>query len=39
MRGSVEAEAAAEIERALQFARESEFPPVELVEQLVYADG
>ena len=37
--GSFEAEAAAEIERALRFARESPFPRVELIEQLVYADG
>jgi acetoin:2,6-dichlorophenolindophenol oxidoreductase subunit alpha len=37
--GSIEAEAAAEIERALRFARESPFPPVELIEELVYADG
>ena len=36
---SIEAEAAAEIERALRFARESPFPPVELIEELVYADG
>jgi pyruvate dehydrogenase E1 component alpha subunit len=37
--GSIEAEAAAEIERALRFARESPLPPVELIEELVYADG
>jgi TPP-dependent pyruvate/acetoin dehydrogenase alpha subunit len=37
--GSFEAEAAAEIERALRFARESPFPPVELIEAMVYADG
>jgi pyruvate dehydrogenase E1 component alpha subunit len=37
--GSSEAEAVAEIERALQFARESPFPPVELIAELVYADG
>ncbi len=36
---SIEADAAAEVERALHFARESAFPPVELIEQLVYADG
>jgi pyruvate dehydrogenase E1 component alpha subunit len=37
--GSFEPEAAAEIERALRFARESPFPPVELIVDLVYADG
>ncbi len=31
--GSIEADAAAEIERALRFARESPFPPVELIER------
>jgi acetoin:2,6-dichlorophenolindophenol oxidoreductase subunit alpha len=36
---AIEAEAAAEIERALRFARDSPFPPVELIEGLVYADG
>jgi acetoin:2,6-dichlorophenolindophenol oxidoreductase subunit alpha len=36
---SIEAEAASEIERALRFARESPFPPVELIEERVYADG
>ncbi len=37
--GSIEAEAAAEVEDALRFARESTFPPVELIEELVYADA
>ena len=37
--GSIEAEAAAEVEGALRFARESSFPPVELIEAMVYADG
>jgi TPP-dependent pyruvate/acetoin dehydrogenase alpha subunit len=37
--GSIEADAAEEIERALRFARESPFPPVELIEELVYADA
>ena len=36
---AIEAEAAAEIERALRFARDSPFPPVELIEELVYADA
>jgi hypothetical protein len=36
---SFEADAAAEVERALRFACESPFPPVELIEELVYADA
>jgi TPP-dependent pyruvate/acetoin dehydrogenase alpha subunit len=36
---SFEADAAAEVERTLRFARESPFPPVELIEELVYADA
>jgi TPP-dependent pyruvate/acetoin dehydrogenase alpha subunit len=35
----VESEAAKAIEQAVQFARSSAFPPVELIQQMVYADG
>jgi TPP-dependent pyruvate/acetoin dehydrogenase alpha subunit len=36
---AIEAEAAAEVEEAERFGRESPFPPVELIEAMVYADG
>jgi pyruvate dehydrogenase E1 component alpha subunit len=36
---AIEAEAAAEVERAVEFARRSPFPPVTLLDELVYADG
>jgi acetoin:2,6-dichlorophenolindophenol oxidoreductase subunit alpha len=36
---TVEAEAAAAVEAAVRFARESPFPPVELIEELVLARG
>ncbi len=36
---AVEAEAAAAVEQALQFARASAFPPVDLIAEMVYADG
>jgi pyruvate dehydrogenase E1 component alpha subunit len=36
---AIEAEAAAAVEEAVLFARESPFPPVELIEDLVYADA
>jgi acetoin:2,6-dichlorophenolindophenol oxidoreductase subunit alpha len=36
---AVESEAAASVERAVQFARESAFPPVDLIERMVYADA
>ncbi len=35
----LEAEAAEAVEEAVRFARQSPQPPVELIEQLVYADG
>ena len=35
----IESEAAAAVEQAVRFARESPFPPVDLIEQMVYADG
>jgi TPP-dependent pyruvate/acetoin dehydrogenase alpha subunit len=35
----IEAEAAAAVEHAVQFGRESDFPPVGLIEEMVYADG
>ena len=35
----VEAEAAEAVEEAVRFGRESPFPPVGLIEELVYADG
>ena len=36
---AVEAEAAAAVEQALQFGRASAFPPVDLIAEMVYADG
>jgi pyruvate dehydrogenase E1 component alpha subunit len=36
---AVQAGAAAAVEDAVRFARESLFPPVGLLEQMVYADG
>jgi acetoin:2,6-dichlorophenolindophenol oxidoreductase subunit alpha len=36
---AIEAEAAAEVERAVAFARRSPFPPDALLDELVYADG
>jgi pyruvate dehydrogenase E1 component alpha subunit len=36
---AIESEAAAAVERAVQFARASAFPPVELIAEMVYADG
>ena len=36
---TVESEAAAAVEHAVHFARESPFPRVELIEDMVYADG
>jgi acetoin:2,6-dichlorophenolindophenol oxidoreductase subunit alpha len=35
----VESDAADAVEQAVQFARSSAFPPVELIERMVYADG
>ena len=35
----VESEAAAAVEEAVRFARESSFPPVALIAEMVYADG
>jgi pyruvate dehydrogenase E1 component alpha subunit len=36
---AVEAEAAAAVDEAVRAARESPFPPLELLEELVYARG
>ena len=36
---AIEAEAAEAVEQAVRFARESPFPPVELIEEMVYADA
>jgi pyruvate dehydrogenase E1 component alpha subunit len=36
---AVESEAAAAIDQAVEFARASAFPPVELIERMVYADA
>ncbi len=36
---TIESEAAEAVERAVLFARESPFPPVELIDEMVYADG
>jgi pyruvate dehydrogenase E1 component alpha subunit len=36
---ALESEAAAAVEEAVRFARDSPFPPVELIEEMVYADG
>jgi acetoin:2,6-dichlorophenolindophenol oxidoreductase subunit alpha len=36
---AVESEAAGAVEQAVQFARDSAFPPVDLISSLVYADG
>ena len=36
---ALEAEAAEAVEQAVRFARESAFPPVDLIEQMVYADA
>jgi acetoin:2,6-dichlorophenolindophenol oxidoreductase subunit alpha len=36
---AIESEAADAVEQAVRFARESPFPPLELVAQMVYADG
>jgi pyruvate dehydrogenase E1 component alpha subunit len=36
---AIESEAAGAVERAVQFARGSAFPPVELIAQMVYADA
>ena len=37
--GGIAAAAADEVERAVRFARESPFPPADLTERMVYADG
>lgn len=37
--GALESEAADAVEQAVQFARSSAFPPVELIQRMVYADG
>ena len=36
---AIEAEAAAAVEQAVQFARDSDFPPLGLIAEMVYADG
>jgi pyruvate dehydrogenase E1 component alpha subunit len=36
---AVESEAAAAVEQAVRFARDSPFPPLDLIEQMVYAGG
>ena len=36
---AIESEAAEAVEQAVRFARESAFPPVDLIEDMVYADG
>jgi pyruvate dehydrogenase E1 component alpha subunit len=36
---AVESDAAEAVAHAVQFARESAFPPVDLIDQMVYADG
>jgi acetoin:2,6-dichlorophenolindophenol oxidoreductase subunit alpha len=36
---AVESDAADAVERAVEFARASAFPPVDLIARLVYADG
>ncbi len=36
---AIEADAAEAVEEAVRFGRQSPFPPADLIEQLVYADG
>ncbi len=36
---AIESEAAEAVEQAVLFARESPFPPVDLIEEMVYADA
>ena len=36
---AIESKAAEAVEQAVRFARESAFPPLELIEGMVYADG
>jgi pyruvate dehydrogenase E1 component alpha subunit len=37
--GAIESDAAAAVEQAVRFGRESDFPAVELIQRMVYADG
>ena len=36
---TIEAEALAAVDQAVQFGRESPFPPVDLIDEMVYARG